>query len=360
MDAPKGTTTSAEYSDLELRLAARNHGMPLEVLQHDVTPIGMHYLLIHYDIPYVDESEWTLTVDGAVGRRLTLTLDDLRARPAVTQRVTMECAGNGRTLMRPRAISQPWIYEAVGTAEWTGTPLAPLIAEAGLDDDAVEVVFTGLDTGVESGKRQSYARSLTRDEVARDDVIVAYEINGQPLPPQHGYPARLIVPGWYGMASVKWLTSITAVTTPFEGHQQARAYRLRQAREEPGTPLTRIAVRCLMVPPGVPEFPTRHRFVPRAGWSLTGRAWSGAAPVVRVEVTDAGGATWQEARVDDPPAPHAWQRWSCDWRPRGAGEVELWCRATDADGNTQPLEPAWNLGGYAGNAVQRVPVTVED
>src|SRR5579884_1083748 len=147
------TLTAAQDITLdELRLAARNHAMPLEALRYSITPTGLHYLLIHYDIPDVDPAAYRLTVDGEVERPLTLSLDDLRARPSVTLPVTLECAGNGRGLLVPRPISQPWLTEAVGTSEWTGTPLAPLLREAGLREGVVDVVFTGLDRGVEGGE----------------------------------------------------------------------------------------------------------------------------------------------------------------------------------------------------------------
>ena len=355
---PRGTTASADISRGELALATRNHGMPLEALRREITPLGLHYLLIHYDIPFVDADSWSLTFQGAVERPLTVTMADLRERPAVTMPVTMECAGNGRTRMSPRAISQPWGLEAVGTAEWTGTPLAPLLEEAGLTADAVEVVFTGADQGLEGGSARAYERSLTVADALRDDVLVAYGINGQPLPPQHGFPARLLVPGWYGMASVKWLTSVTAVAQPFDGYQMVKAYRLRQEPDDVGVPLNRIAVRSLMVPPGVPEFASRRRHIPHAPCDIQGRAWSGSAPIERVEVSADLGATWADATVGPAPGPAAWHPWTFRWQPSAAGETELWCRATDAAGNTQPVDSAWNLGGYAGNGVQRVPVTV--
>src|SRR5262245_38812671 len=183
----------------ELQLAARNKGMPLEGLRYDVTPVGMHYLLVHFDIPCLEASTWRLSIGGHVARPRDLTLEEIRERPRVTMPVTLECAGNGRARLQPRPLSQPWLVEAVGTAEWTGTPLAPLLAEAGLEASAVEVVFTGLDRGIEAGAEQSYERSLPLSEALASDAILAYEMNGQPLPPQHGFPLRLVIPGWYGM-----------------------------------------------------------------------------------------------------------------------------------------------------------------
>ena len=218
----------------ELQLAARNHGIPLEALRWDVTPIGLHYLLTHYDIPDVDAATWRLDIGGLVERPLSLSLDDLRSRPAVEVAVTMECAGNGRVHIEPHVVSQPWLLEAVGTARWRGVAVAALLEEAGVQDDAVEVLFTGLDRGVEGGEEQAYERSLPLEEVMAGDAFLAYEVNGVPLPPQHGFPLRLVVPGWYGMTSVKWLSRITLVDEPFDGYQMRHSYRVRHRRRRAG------------------------------------------------------------------------------------------------------------------------------
>lgn len=361
-EPPSGPVDDDAVSLEELQLATRNHGMPLEALRYDTTPIGLHYLLIHFDIPEVPADDWQLTVDGSVARPLSLDLGDLRRRPAVTTTVTLECAGNGRATLRPRPVSQPWLREAVGNARWTGTPLAPILEEAGLTDDAVEVVFTGLDRGVEDDVEQPYRRSLTIDQATRDDVLLAYELSSgshppRPLPPQHGFPVRLLVPGWYGMASVKWLTRIEAVDEPFTGHYQTSSYVFRREPDDEGTPVTRIAVRSLMVPPGIPEFLSRRRLVDAGPVTLEGRAWSGSGAVERVEVSIDGGRTWGDASVHPSDGPYAWHRWTFGWDAE-RGDHELLCRATDAEGDTQPLEPTWNVGGYGANAVQRVPVTV--
>ncbi|ALV31601.1 sulfite oxidase [Streptomyces sp. CdTB01] len=343
----------------ELALATRNHGLPLEALRYDVTPPGLHYVLTHYDIPYVpDDTAWELTVAGRVRRPLRLNLADLTAFPQVTTRVTLECAGNGRALLTPRPVSQPWLVEAVGTAEWTGVPLRLLLAEAGVDADAVDVVFTGADHGVERGVEQDYQRSLPLDVAtgAEPEVLVAHAMNGAPLPPQHGRPLRLIVPGWYGMAHVKWLREVTVTDAPFTGFQQAVAYRLRQESGEDGEPVTRIVPRALLVPPGFPDFMSRARVVRPGPVPLEGRAWSGRAPVTRVEVSTDAGRTWQEAELDpEDGRPWAWRRWHLVWTAT-EGEHELSARATDAEGHTQPLQQPWNRGGFANNLVQRVPV----
>jgi len=356
---PPGTTAAYDVTREELQLAARNHGMPLETMRFDITPVGLHYLLIHYDIPKVDPAQWTLEITGAVQRLATFTLDDLRGRDAVTTPVTLECAGNGRARLSPRTLSQPWLLEAIGTGEWTGTPLWPLLEEAGLAADVVDVVFTGLDRGVEGGAEQRYERSLTPDQIRNGEVLLVYGLNGAPLPPQHGFPLRLLVPGWYGMASVKWLSHITASTERFAGYQQARAYRYRADPDDTGEPVTRIQVRSLMVPPGIPDFFTRQRYVRPGPVLIEGRAWSGAGAIDRVEVSVDDGEHWTEAELDEPIGRHAWQGWRMPWDATPGPHV-LVCRATDTAGNSQPLEHRWNLGGYAVNTVHRVGVEVTE
>jgi DMSO/TMAO reductase YedYZ molybdopterin-dependent catalytic subunit len=369
---PKGSTVTIDLESIssparvaspeegisadELRLAARNHGMPLESLHWDITPAGLHYLLIHYDIPAIDPTTFELVIDGVVGSPLSLDLDAIRSRPKVTAVVTLECAGNGRARLLPRPVSQPWLTEAVGTARWSGTPLLGLLQEAGIAEEAVDVVFTGADHGIERGLEQDYQRALPVTEALREDVLLAYEMNGAPLPPQHGAPLRLVVPGWYGMAHVKWLRRITLVAQPFDGFQM-RAYRLRDTPDEPGVPVTRIEPRALLVPPGFPDFMSRRRVVRSGPVRIEGRAWSGWAPVSKVEVSIDGGDTWEPADLERAQASHGWARWTWTWQSE-LGSYVLACRATDASGRTQPLGQRWSRGGFANNTIQRVPVIV--
>jgi DMSO/TMAO reductase YedYZ molybdopterin-dependent catalytic subunit len=350
--SPRRPPIAGRFTAEELALAARNRGMPLEALRHDVTPPGLHYLLIHFDIPDADESGWRLAIEGLVGKPGSFSVSELKALPAKTLRVTMECAGNGRGQLAPRYPSVPWLEEGVSTADWTGVPLRDLLE---LREEATEVVFHGADRGVDAGVEHHFARSLSRAQALSGEVLVAYAMNGAPLPPQHGAPLRLVVPRWYGMASVKWLRAIEAIDRPFDGHQQARSYHFRRAPGEKGEPCTLMRVNSLMAPPGIPDFYTRRRIVEAGPVEIVGRAWSGAAPVERVEFGVDG--HWTAAVVAPERRAHSWKPWKLTWHAM-PGVHELACRATDAAGNTQPLEPPWDLSGFGNNGVQRIHVTV--
>ena len=340
------------YTGEELALAGRNRGMPLEALRYDVTPSGLHYLLIHFDIPA--PRAWSLRFTGLFDRPFELGIDELKALPSTTRRVTLECAGNGRGQLSPRYPSVPWLEEGVSTAEWTGVPLADLLERAGMRRVAKDIVFRGADRGFERGVEHEFARSLAPEVARSDGVLLAYAMNGEPLPPQHGAPLRLVVPRWYGMASVKWLCAIEAIDRPFDGLQQASSYHFRSAPGGKRTPCTLMRVNSLMVPPGIPDFYTRKRVVDAGVIEIMGRAWSGSGRIERVELAVDG--VWRDVVVEARQAEHAWQRWHVEWDAR-AGEHELACRATDCTGACQPLEPPWDLSGFGNNAVQRVEVT---
>ena len=296
----------------ELQLAARNHALPLEALRWDLTPIGLHYLLTHYDIPDVDPASWRLEVGGLVERPLSLSLDDLRVatrrRGGGDDGVRGERRGHmsSRTSSASPGSSRRWARRA-----GAGRRSRRSLEEAGIREGAVDVLFTGLDRGVEGGEEQAYERSLPLGALLEGDALLAYEINGVPLPPQHGYPLRLVVPGWYGMTSVKWLARITVLDEPFAGYQMDHSYRVRQDEEDEGEPITTIAPRSLMVPPGIPEFLTRARVVEAGECEIVGRAWSGDAEIAAVDVSTDGGATWAPAELGD-------ARWGGGRGARGA------------------------------------------
>jgi DMSO/TMAO reductase YedYZ molybdopterin-dependent catalytic subunit len=228
---------------------------------------------------------------------------------------------------------------------------------AGVRPGAVDVAFTAADHGIERGVEQDYVRGLNLADSSAGEVLLADEMNGMPLPPQHGFPVRLVVPGWYGMAHVKWLRQITVLDRRFDGFQNETAYRLKQGSEN-GEPVSRIRPRALLVPPGFPDFMSRVRIVDAGPQVLAGRAWSGIAPIARVEVSTDGGAHWADAVLGASQGRWAWLPWTFRWEARTPGPAELCCRATDELGNVQPVDQPWNRQGMANNMIHRVPVVV--
>ena len=348
---------SENFNAYDVGLSNRNSGLALEMLRHDLTPMGMHYLLTHFDVPFVDGDQWNLSLEGNFKNPMTLSMDEIRKRDSATIPVTMECAGNGRATHEKRSQSMPWFYGAVGTAEWSGTPLVDLLEEAGIGNDVVEISFLGADRGFDHAVEHNFGRSLTLKQIANRDILLCHSMNGMPLLPQHGFPLRLIVPGWYGMASVKWLNRIEALDEAFTGYQQVGTYRYRQLPEDEGVGITDIRVKSLMTPPGVPDWYSRRRLVDAGPIEITGRAWSGAGvPVERIEFSS-DGENWQEAELLESVGQYAWHEWKFTWLAQ-VGEHVLSCRASDANGETQPLNPPWDAAGFGNNEVHRVRVTV--
>ena len=348
--------TRGDFSRAEVTLANRNSGMPLEMLRYDVTPVGMHYLLTHFDYPYLDADTWALEIGGLVNKPVEFKLADLKALPQVTQTVTLECAGNGRANIDRRYQSMPWQNEAVSTAKWTGVRLSDVLGKLVIDPSATEIVFYGADHGEDSNGEHDFARSLSVSHAMQTEVMLAYEMNDLPLLPQHGAPVRVVVPGWYGMASVKWLTRIEAIDRAFDGPQQVDTYIFRDEPEDPGTFVQEIRVKSLMIPPGFPDFYSRKRFADAGPMEILGRAWSGnGVGISRVEIGVDG--VWHEATLTAPTSRYAWTRWHWHWDATPGGHV-LQCRATDANGQVQPLEPRWDVQGFGNNVVQSVAVAV--
>lgn len=358
MSSKEAPSAAQEFTRSEVELANRNHGMPLEALSYDVSPIGMHFTLVHFDVPNIDRDAWRLDIVGAVSQDMQLTYSDLATLPQHELVVTMECAGNGRMNSTPRALSQPWDVGGVGTGRWSGVRLRDLMALAGVRSGAKEVIFSGADSGIDGETRHRYERSLAIGDALGEDVLLATHLNGEVLPPQHGFPARLVVPGWYGMANVKWLSQIrVAEQGGFAGYQQTVAYMVRKALDDPGFPATRMLPRSLLLPPGLPDVLTRERYIESGLMALEGRAWSGNGRIVLVELSLDGGSSWSQATLGTQPTDHKWVRWTYSWEAE-EGEYDVVCRATDASGEVQPLSPIWNIGGYLNNVVQHTKVHV--
>lgn len=326
--------------------------------QHGViTPNQAFYVRNHFPVPHLDVSAWRLRVDGEVERALTLTYEALRALPSQTVVVTLECAGNGRAGMQPRVSGEPWQYGAVSTAEWTGVPLRNVLLEAGMRSSVTDVVAAGADGGwvADADRSLSFARSLTREQALHPECLLAYLMNGEELPAPHGYPVRLIVPGAYGMASVKWVQGIQASNVPFVGYYQTERYVLPQALGDAmaNESLHTIRVRSLLAEP------EEGAVIARGEQRLRGYAWSGAGPIARVEVSTDGGSTWQAASLLGEASRYAWREWEYQWQANALGPAVLRSRAYDALGNQQPEDAVWNALGYANNAVMAVNVMVE-
>jgi len=320
-----------------------------------VMPNAHFYVRNHFQIPTLDPAVWQLAVGGLVERPLSLSLRDLRGMRSETQVVTLECAGNGRWRFSPPVEGERWEFGAVSTAEWTGVPLIEVLDRAGLKSSAREVVFRGPDNGSVDGAAESirFERSLKLDDARDSGVLLAYAMNGESLPVQHGYPLRLVVPGWYAVGSVKWLTEIEVIDGTFQGYFQATKYHFE--REQDGRlirePVTLQRVRSLITEPQPQEQIERGNVV------IRGVAWSGAAPIARVDVSIDGG-TWQEARLSGDRHRHSWQWWELLVRIEQPGPVVLRARATDLAGRTQPERPEWNRLGYGNNQIYEVPIQI--
>ena len=313
----------------------------LDLQDGPVTPASRHYVRSHFAVPPPPR---TISVAGTVAAPRSLSIADLRALPRRSAVVTLECAGNGRAFLDPPAPGEQWRLGAVSTAEWTGVTLRSILEPAGLSGSTIEILFRGADAGTppDGATRISFERSLPLSRALADDVLVAYAMNGGEIPPEHGAPARLIVPTWYGMASVKWLTDIVALERPFRGFYQAARYVVG------AEPLRAMKPRAVIVPPRPPVW---------APTTVRGLAWSGQGSITRVDLSVDGGRTWRDATLGSQPSVAAWCEWRLDWAP-SAGTYDLIARATDASGEQQPLANRANPLGYMNNAAQPVRVDV--
>ena len=328
-----------------------NAEAPPRALDSEITPTRQHYVRSNFALP---AHNGTLSVGGAVAQPLTLTLADLRALPVVEHAVTLECAGNGRLDARPLPAGEPWGGYAVSTALWRGARLSDVLAQARPHADGVEARFTGADSGSyrhtpvlpETGDTLSFVRSLALAHAAdpASEILIAYDMNGEPLEPDYGSPFRLIVPRWFAVASVKWLQRIDVLTQPFSGEFQTGHY-IYEWPDRPHEPVTYMRVRARITDPAPATV------IPAGTYTVRGKAWSGTGPIVAVDISLSGAADWQPAHVDAPTGPYHWQSWTFRWEAT-PGRHALRARATDATGNIQPDVPPWNRLGYGNNAIE--------
>ena len=344
---------AARASLVMINPAPYNAEAPPAALRGEVTPTELHYVRSNFALP---EHDGILEIGGAVGHPTALTLDDLRQMPAHEHTVTLECAGNGRLEMRPLPTGEPWGDLAVSTARWTGALLHEVLARTAPSEQGVEVLAHGADHGpyhlqaVHPETDQdnlSFSRSLPIGNATdpTSGILIAYEMNGEPLGPDHGAPFRLIVPHWYAVASVKWLKRLEVLTEPFSGEFQTGHY-MYQWPDRPHEPVSLMRVRARITDPAP------GATIGRGSYTVRGKAWSGTGPIARVEVSLTGEGDWQPAQLEPSRSGFHWQDWSFTWDTDHVGRHTLRARATDVAGNVQPEVPPWNRLGYGNNAVE--------
>jgi DMSO/TMAO reductase YedYZ molybdopterin-dependent catalytic subunit len=353
-DPERERLIAAQAGLIEHQTDALNCETPPHLLGVDVTPTAQFYRRNHFPVPVLDPATWRLRVSGLVDRPQRLSLHELTQLPVETTTVTLECAGNDRARFRPPAPGVPWGSGAVGTAEWTGPRLADVLSLAGIGRGAREVVFGGADRGPVDGEPHPvrFERSLSVHDAQESGALLAYAMNGEPLPARHGYPLRLVVPGWYAAASVKWLTDIRVTGEPFDGYFQSVDYMHDPENgERPPRPVRLQQVRALITRPATGQE------MPGGAVIVRGVAWSGAAPIDRVEVSVAGGL-WQKARLCGVAAAHGWQPWELVAVGLPPGEVSIRARARDLTGAVQPDQPQRNRLGYEANFLHEITLTI--
>ena len=345
-----------------VRESPLNAETPLDFLEDFITPTPLFYLRNHFPVPDTRADSWRLVVDGEVERPLTLSYSELVSLPEQDLTVTIECAGNGRSYFSPNAEGEQWSYGAVGNAVWTGASMKTILEMAGIKALAVEVLCVGADRGsLPDGTAQaSFERSLPLETATAPDTLLAWAMNGQPLPAAHGYPLRLIVPGWYGMTAVKWLARITVIAEPFAGFYQQERYVMVQEGKDQGRGRPRTLPVTRMEPRALITSPVDGSRLGAGPIRLKGVAWSGWAPIERVELSLDGGRIWEPTRLVGPSDRRAWRGWEYDWMPRNGGSYQVVARATDAKGNAQPVEASWNKLGYKNNSPHRIGVEIEE
>lgn len=359
-------TNPTALSESSPELKTRIHN-PLNVEASFLNPRSLittaeHFFIRdHFPLPVMDAASWRLEVGGAVEKSLSLALADLKAMPTATHKCVLECAGNGRLFLPNVPEGVQWGLGAAGCAAWTGVPLWHVLELAGLKSDAVELVFEGADHGVPEKQLKPkneihYSRSVPLDSGMKPEVLLAWQMNGEDLPQAHGAPVRLVVPGWYSVASVKWLTKITVVSRPFLGYFQTveYAYWEHEGSLPPQrTPITEIFLKSQIAHP-VMHQQTRAGEVCR----VYGAAWGAGTPIDEVEVSTDNGVTWHQAEFDGPAEDHAWRLWHWDWKPATIGKYTLMSRASDRDGKTQPAQHNEDHESYLIHHTLPIPVEV--
>jgi DMSO/TMAO reductase YedYZ molybdopterin-dependent catalytic subunit len=330
--------------------------MPLDGFHEWITPVDRFFIRCHTYLPDpANLADWKLTLDGVVNQPLTLTMDDLKKFPRIELVSVLECAGNGRSFYQPHVAGTQWAFGSVANGRWIGVRLRDVLAKAGLNDSAKEILLDGADAPL--GTMPKFQRTITVKKALDPDTLLVYEMNGAPLPHEHGFPLRLMTPGWAGNSWVKWLRHIEVLDHEFDGFWMKTAYRHPPDHVEPGTavdpsamvPVTDLNVKSVIATPGSSVKPGPVR--------ISGTAWSNSSPITRVDVSVDGGATWKQAKLGKEQGQYAWRLWELDWKAQ-EGKYTLISRGTNATGQTQPLAEEWNPNGYLWNVAQKMDVQV--
>lgn len=336
--------------------------MPLSDFTDYITPIEHFFVRTHVYVPSVNLREWRLKVDGNVVTPVTFTMDDFKTLPSVELVAVVECAGNGRAFFEPSVAGAQWAYGGVGNGRWRGARLSDVLKKAGIKDTAKQVLFDGADQPI--GKMQDFRRTITVKKALDPNTLLAYEMNGQILPVKHGFPLRVVAPGWASDSWVKWVTSITVLDKEFDGFWMKSAYRKPDHPVPPGmalapeqmVPVTSLRVKSVIATPS-----DRSTVPPGRPVAIRGVAWSGdAGPVTSVDVSVDNGRSWRAARLGRNKSVFGWREWEFTWTPTREAYFTIMARARDASGDTQPIAEEWNPSGYGWNVVQRVGVNVAE
>ena len=334
--------------------------MPLSGFADYITPIEHFFVRTHVYVPTVNLNDWRLSVDGEVATPLTLTMDELKKLPSVEMVSVVECAGNGRAFVDPPVPGLQWTNGSVGNGRWRGVRLADVLKRAGIKDSGKEVLFNGADVPI--GTMQDFRRSITAKKALDSNTLLAYEMNGVTLPVKHGFPLRVVAPGWASDSWVKWLTDITVLDKEFDGFWMKNAYRRPDHPIAPGSamapekmvPVTSLRVKSVIASP-IDGANVRLG----DSFNVHGVAWSGdKGPVTSVDVSTDGGRTWKPAGLGADKSQFGWRQWSFSFRPDRESYYNVMARAKDASGDTQPLVEEYNPSGYGWNVVQTVGLNV--
>jgi sulfite oxidase len=358
--APRATVAPGKEKLLVRSLRPPDYETPVALLDSWITPVEHFYVRSHLPVPpTLDAAAWTLQIEGEVQTPVTLSMEDIRRMPSASLTSTLECAGNGRAFYEPPVAGVQWTKGAVGTARWTGVRMADVLKRAGVRSTGQFVVMNGADRAL--GTMPDFVRQVPLDKAMHADTLIAYEMNGAPLPPVHGFPLRVIVPGWEGAYAIKWLASLRVVDREFDGFWVASGYRYPTKRVAPGAavdpkdmaPLTGLVVKSLITRP------LEGAMVAPGKIDVAGFAWAGETGIARVDVSVDYGASWQPAKLTGENARFTWRRFEAQVDATKPESFLIMSRATDANGLTQPMTPPWNPSGYLWNAPDAVRIEVK-